>query len=89
VDGKVKMTIYRSRWEIIREILKITQAEKDAKKTRIMNKAYIDSKNFKKYLEFLMNENFINRTNDDKYIITSDGKELLKKLDDIKAVMKK
>ena len=83
------MTIYRSRWEIIREILKITQAEKDAKKTRIMNKAYIDSKNFKKYLEFLMNENFINRTNDDKYIITSDGKELLKKLDDIKAVMKK
>jgi len=83
------MTIYRSRWEIIREILKITQAEKDAKKTRIMNKAYIDSKNFKKHLEFLMNENFINRTNDDKYIITSDGKELLKKLDDIKAVMKK
>lgn len=83
------MSNYRSRWEIIREILKIIQVEKDAKKTRIMHKAYIDWKNFNKHLEFLMNENFIDRTDEDKYILTSEGKELLKKLDDINTVMTK
>ncbi len=83
------MTIYRSKWEIIREILKIIQMEKDAKKTRIMQKAYIGSKYFNKHLKFLIDENFINRTDEDKYIITSDGKEFLKKLEDINAFIKK
>lgn len=83
------MTVYRSKWEIIREILKIVQLEKDAKKTRIMHKAYIDSKYFNKHLRFLIDGNFIYRTDEDKYIITRDGKEFLKKLEDINTVINK
>ena len=83
------MSNYRSKWEIIREILNIIQFEKDVKKTRIMHKAYIDWKYFNKHLEYLMNKNFIERIDEDKYILTSDGKELLKKLDDLNAVIKK
>ena len=83
------MVNYRSKWEIIREILSIIQLENDAKKTRIMHKAYIDWKNFNKHFTFLLNENFIYRTEEDNYLLTEEGNKLLRKLEDISVVMNK
>ena len=79
----------RSRWEIIREMLVIIQAEDKVKKTRIMHKAYIDWNNFNKHLEFLINEKFIDLTEEKNYILTNEGKELLDKLDDVNRVLNK
>jgi len=83
------MTSYRSRWQIIKEILNIIQQEKNVTKTRIMHKAYIDWKNFNKHFEFLIKENLIYRTEENKYILTNEGKVLLKKLEDINGVLNK
>ncbi len=81
------MVNYRSKWEIIREILSIIRMENDAKKTKIMHKAYIDWKNFNRHFTFLLNENFIYRTEKDNYLLTEEGNKLLKKLEDITMVM--
>jgi len=54
-----------------------------------MHKAYIDWKNFNKHFEFLIKENLIYRTEENKYILTNEGKVLLKKLEDINGVLNK
>jgi predicted transcriptional regulator len=72
----------RSRWEIIFDILHVMQKEKKIKKTRLMQMAYLDWRNFKKYFEYLLEENFISESNPDSnnFSLTEDGVELLERL---------
>jgi len=79
----------RSRWEIILDLLEVTQGEKKAKKTRIMQKAYLDWRNFGRYFEFLLEEKYISECNPDEgcYMITQTGEELLKRLKGVKEML--
>jgi len=72
----------RSRWEIILDILNVIQKEKKIKKTRLMQMAYLDWRNFKKYFDYLLEENFIRESNpgSDSFSLTEDGVELLDRL---------
>ncbi len=74
----------RSRWEIILDMLSAIQEENKAKKTRIMQRAYLDWRNFERYLDFLLTEGFIAKCNPDlRYELTTKGKELLKRLKEV------
>lgn len=72
----------RSRWEIILDILHVIKKEKNIKKTRLMQKAYLDWRNFKKYFDYLLEENFICESNPDSgsFSLTENGVELLDRL---------
>lgn len=72
----------RSRWEIILDILHVVKKEKKIKKTRLMQKAYLDWRNFKKYFDYLLEENFISESNPDSgsFSLTENGVELLDRL---------
>lgn len=72
----------RSRWEIILDILHVMKKEKKIKKTRLMQKAYLDWRNFKKYFDYLLEENFISESNPDtgSFSLTENGVELLDRL---------
>lgn len=79
----------RSRWEIIHDILKATLEEKGAKKTRIMQRAYMDWRNFQRYFDFLLEEGFISRGNTEleSYEPTQKGKELFNRLSEVRAIL--
>jgi predicted transcriptional regulator len=79
----------RTRWEIILDILKITKEEKKVKKTRIMQRANLDWRNFKKYLDYLQTDGFITKCNPDpdRYELTEKGKNLLHKLKEVAELM--
>lgn len=72
----------RSRWEIILDILHAIQKEKNIKKTRLMQNANLDWRNFKKYFDYLLEENFIGESNPDSnsFSLTENGVELLDRL---------
>ncbi len=72
----------RSRWEIILDILKITQEEEKVKKTRIMYKTNLDWRIFQQYCNFLIEEGLIKKCNpeNDCYMLTETGGILLNKL---------
>ncbi len=74
-----KMKKERSRYEIILDILKVIREEGKAKKSRIMQKAYVDRTNFKRYFDFLQAEGFMTNCNPDPdcYELTAKGKNLL------------
>ncbi len=75
----------RSRWEIILDMLKIIQEDNNAKKTRIMQKAYLDWRNFRRYFDFLLEEGFVAKCNPgDCYELTEKGRELLGRLKEVK-----
>jgi predicted transcriptional regulator len=81
----------RSRWELIYDVLKVTYEEKRSKKTRIMQRAYLDWRNFKRYFELLIDKGFITKCTSipDNYEITEKGMKLLesfRKVDEIRAV---
>jgi predicted transcriptional regulator len=80
----------RSRWEIILDILKVTNEEKRVK-TRIMNKANMDWRNFKRYFDFLQANGFITECTPDPncYELTEKGKKLLQKLKEVDEVLEK
>lgn len=74
----------RSRWELIKDILKATSEERKSKKTRIMQKAYLDWRNFNRYFDVMLNDGFIVKCNpDEDYMLTDKGKDLLKRLKDV------
>ncbi len=75
----------RSRWEIILDILKVTREEGKVKKTRIMHRANLDWRNFKRYLDFLIVDGFIKNcgTDSDRYELTENGKNLLQRLKEV------
>lgn len=81
----------RNRWKIILDLLRLINDEKKIKKTRIMNKAYLDWNNFNRYLEFLVNEKYIMRNLEESnvYEITDNGIHLLEKLKDVEAILEK
>ena len=72
----------RSKWEVILDILKVIQEEEKVKKTRIMQRAYLDWRNFQRYFDFLLAEGFIARCNPipEYYEITENGRNLSEKL---------
>jgi predicted transcriptional regulator len=81
----------RSRWELIYDVLKVTYEEKKSKKTRIMQRAYLDWRNFKRYFELLIDKGFITKCTSipDNYEITEKGMKLLesfRKVDEIRTV---
>lgn len=79
----------RSRWEIIHDILKAAQEEKGAKKTRIMQKAYLDWRNFQRYFDFLLEQGYIANNPDAKsYSPTEKGRELFNRLSEVRDVLK-
>lgn len=74
----------RCKWEIILDLLKTTLKEKKVKKTRIMQKTYLDWRNFNKYFTFLLEEGFIVENTDEKYYeLTDVGSELLERLEKV------
>ncbi|MCZ7355789.1 MAG: hypothetical protein O8C66_07730 [Candidatus Methanoperedens sp.] len=78
----------RSRWDIILEVLGIILEENNVKKTRIMQKAYLDWRNFKRYFDFLLEEGFVAKTNPDEYYeLTEKGKELFRRLNEVKKLV--
>jgi predicted transcriptional regulator len=81
----------RNRWEIILDILKVTNEEKKGKITRIMNKTALDWRNFKRYFEFLQADGFITKCNPDTdcYELTEKGKNLLQSLKEVDEVLEK
>ena len=77
----------RSRWEIIQDLLKVTKEENRAKKTRIMQRAYLDWRNFQKYFDFLLEMGFIANCDSDSYELTEKGEELRKRLDQVDEIL--
>lgn len=83
----------RSKCEIIYDMLKAIQDEKGVRKTRIMQRAYLDWRMFKKYFKYLLEGGFIIQTPEMElgtsgcYILNPKGKALLKRLDEIDSLM--
>lgn len=73
----------RSRWEIVQDLLRVTKEEKKGKKTRIMQKAYLDWRNFQRYFSFLLEEGFIANCDLNCYELTKRGEELIRRLDQV------
>lgn len=82
---KIEVKRERSKWEVILDILKAVEEEKKVKKTRIMQKAYLDWRNFKRYFDFLLAEGFIAKCNPtpEYYEITENGRNLSKRLKEV------
>ncbi len=83
----------RSRWEIILDTLRgIAEEGGVAKKTRIMQKAYLDWRNFRKYFNFLLENGFIEEVESggvsSQYRLTDKGKEIMKKLMEIERILR-
>lgn len=87
------MKMERNRWEIIRDILKATLDERKVKKTRILQKAYLDWRTFNRYFVYLLDERFITKSvldesnPDECYIITEKGRNFMKKLKELEDVI--
>jgi predicted transcriptional regulator len=80
----------RSRWEIIQDILAVALEEKKAKKTRIMQKACLDWRNFKRYYSFLTEENLLAKCDPEKdcFELTEKGKDLLNRLKEVDGILR-
>ncbi len=80
----------RSRWEIIHDVLQVAFEEKKTKKTRLMQRACLDWRNFQRYHAFLMEESLLKNCNPEPecYVLTDRGIDLLKKLDDVDWLLK-
>lgn len=68
-------------------MLKVTKEENKAKKTRIMQRAYLDWRNFQKYFDFLLEEGFIANCDPECYELTEKGEELRKRLDQVDEIL--
>jgi predicted transcriptional regulator len=79
----------RSRWEILLNLLEGLRGEGKAKKTRIMQKAYLDWSSFRKYFDFLLEEGFLSECNPEEgyYTISKNGEELLRRLKSVKEIL--
>jgi predicted transcriptional regulator len=85
----VDMEKGRSKWEIISDILKVWQEEGKVKKTRIMQGAYLDWRNFQRYFDLLLVEGFISKCNPgpEYYEITEKGRNLSKRLNEVAGML--
>jgi predicted transcriptional regulator len=76
--------------EIILDILQVLSEEKKIKKSRIMQKAYLDWKTFRKDFDFLLEKDFIAKCNEPEvgcYELTKKGEELLKRLKEVEKLL--
>jgi predicted transcriptional regulator len=94
-EGEKKMVRIepRSRWEIILDILKVIEVgEGRAKKTRIMQNAYLDWRNFQRHFGFLQDQGFIRALEDSKggtsYYLTKRGIDLMGRLEEVEKMLK-
>ena len=74
----------RSKWEIIQDVLTVLTEDKKSKKTRIMQRACLDWRNFQRYFNFLLEEGFIKECDNPEqgvYELTDNGKELFNRLE--------
>lgn len=80
----------RNRWEIILDILNAIKEEKKVRKTRIMHKANLDWRNFRRYYNFLLEEGLIVKCNpeNDCYMLSESGGNLLNKLKEVGEVLR-
>jgi predicted transcriptional regulator len=84
----------RSRWDIILDILKALSDEGGvAKKTHIMQKAYLDWRNFQKHFNFLLEHGFVGEREEEPeegrlYYLTEEGRNLLKGLRDVEEALR-
>jgi predicted transcriptional regulator len=80
----------RNRWEIILDILTVTNEERKAKETRIMQRAYLDWKNFQRYHNFLLEEGYIAKCNPefDSCELTDNGRNFMKELKELDYLLK-
>ena len=70
-------------------MLKAIQEGNRARKTRIMQRAYLDWRNFDKYFDFLTSQNYIVKCNPDScYELTPRGKELLRRLKEVDEMLR-
>ena len=85
----------RGRWEIIHDILKETAKEEKmgggkAKKTRIMQGAYLDWRNFQRHFEYLLDKGFIGcLEGEDCYYLADEGITLLERLREVNTILKR
>ncbi len=89
-QGDMGVRRERSRFEIIEDMLAVLTEEKSVKKTRIMQRAYLNWRGLQKYFDFLVEENLIVESNNPgtgSYAITEKGKELLKRLKNVKEIL--
>jgi predicted transcriptional regulator len=82
----------RSRWEIILDILKVTsEREGRARKTRIMQNAYLDWRNFQRHFGFLQEQGFVGNHDDPKggtsYYLTEKGMSLMQRLKEVEKLL--
>jgi len=89
----MKGTESRSRWEIILDILKVTsEREGRARKTRIMQNAYLDWRNFQRHFGFLQEQGFIENHDDPKggtsYYLTEKGRGLMQRLEEVEKLLR-
>jgi predicted transcriptional regulator len=94
-ESKIKMRRkpVRGRWEIILDILRaISEGEGVVKKTYIMQKAYMDWRNFQKHFNFLLEHGFIDKREEPGegkfYVLTEEGKNLQKRLMEVKKALR-
>ncbi len=81
----------RSEWEIILDILSATAKNKNTKKTRIMQNAYLQWNNFDKYFTYLIEKGLVEKksSDEDNYELTEKGDELLEILNRVNEILKK
>lgn len=77
----------RSRWDILFDILKVISEEERVKKTRIMQRANLDWRSFKRYFDFLVDHGFLRVADESgkrkSYTLTKKGQNLLGELQEV------
>ena len=91
LNVSLKSQRIRSEWEIILDILSSTAKNKNTNKTRIMQSAYLQWKNFDKYFTYLTEKGLVVKKNYDgeNYELTKKGDELLGILNKVEKILNK
>lgn len=90
ISKKDSLRKERSKWEIIHDMLKVLTEDNKPKKTRIMQRACLDWRNFQRYFNFLVEEKFIaecSNLGEGRYELTNNGHELLKRLKNVDDIL--
>src|SRR5660398_100926 len=86
-NGNEAILLRDRRWEIVQDLLKITKEENKAKKTRIMQRANLDWRNFQRYFGFLLEEGLIENCDSNCYELTKRGEELIRRLGQVDEIL--
>ncbi len=89
--GKTGLRKKRINREIILDILTVLSKEKKIKKSRILHKACLEWKTFRRHFDFLLEKDFIVKCSDtevESYELTEKGGELLKRLKEVEKLFR-